>query len=84
MWTQSGSYSLPRVVYWLTALAFVVRVLARLHSGAAAFRVNGYRFFFTMAQSITEGKGIRRPWVPDGPVMAFRVPFYSIFLAELP
>jgi 4-amino-4-deoxy-L-arabinose transferase-like glycosyltransferase len=83
MGIEPGSQPLPRAVYWLTALAFVVRVLVRLHSGAAAFWVNGYKFFFVMAQSIAEGKGIRLPWVPDGPLTAFRVPFYSIFLAGI-
>ncbi len=83
MGIELKSESLPRAVYWLTALAFIVRVVVRLHSGAAAFWVNGYRFFFIMAQSMAEGKGIRLPWVENGPLTAFRVPLYSIFLAGI-
>jgi 4-amino-4-deoxy-L-arabinose transferase-like glycosyltransferase len=70
---------LPSAVYWLALLAFGLRVAARLHSGIADFWVNGYRFFFAMAQNIAEGKGIGI----EGAATAFRVPLYPIFLAGL-
>jgi 4-amino-4-deoxy-L-arabinose transferase-like glycosyltransferase len=71
--------ALPSAVYWLAALAFALRIAVRLHSGIADFWVNGYRFYFDMAQSIAAGKGI----AIDGAPTAFRVPLYSIFLAGL-
>jgi hypothetical protein len=83
MGISSGDQTLPRAVCWFTALAFVLRVITRLHSGAAAFWVNGYRFFFVMAQSIAAGKGIRLPFVENGPLTAFRVPLYPMFLAAI-
>ncbi len=70
---------LPHAVYWLAFLAFILRILARLHSGIAGFWVNGYTFFFAMAQNIAAGKGIGI----DGTPTAFRVPLYPIFLAAL-
>lgn len=71
--------NLPHAVYWFTLLAFVLRMLARLHTGAADFWVNGYSFFFDMAQNIAAGKGIGI----EGSLTAFRVPLYPIFLAAL-
>lgn len=71
--------NLPRAVYWFTLLAFVLRVLVRLHTGAADFWVNGYGFFFDMAQSIASGNG----FAIDGMTTALRVPFYPIVLAGL-
>jgi hypothetical protein len=71
--------NLPEGVYWLTVLAFVLRVIARIHSGVVGFWVNGYTFFFAMAQNIAHGKGIGI----DGSPTAFRVPLYPLFLAVL-
>ena len=71
--------NLPRAVYWFSILAFALRIVARLHTGIADFWVNGYTFFFDMAQSIAAGKGIAIEGVPT----AFRVPLYPIFLAAL-
>lgn len=71
--------NLPQAVYWFTVLAFALRMVARLHTGAADFWVNGYTFFFDMAQNIAAGKGIAL----GGVATAFRVPLYSIFLAAL-
>ena len=71
--------NLPAAVYWFTLLAFVLRMIARLHTGAADFWVNGYTFFFDMAQSIAAGKGI----AIEGIRTASRVPFYPIFLAAV-
>jgi hypothetical protein len=71
--------NLPRAVYWLTVLAFVLRVIARIHSGVADFWVNGYTFFFAMAQNIAQGKGIGI----DGSPTAFRVPLYPLLLAAI-
>jgi hypothetical protein len=71
--------NLPRAVYWFSFLAFALRLIARLHTGIADFWVNGYTFFFDMAQSIAAGKGIAIEGVPT----AFRVPLYPIFLAAL-
>ena len=71
--------NLPQAVYWFTLVTFVLRMIARLHTGAADFWVNGYTFFFDMAQNIAAGKGIGI----DGNPTAFRVPLYPIFLAVL-
>jgi hypothetical protein len=70
---------LPQAVYWFTLAAFVLRIMARLHTGAVDFWVNGYAFFFDIAQNIAAGKGIGI----DGVATAFRVPLYPIFLAAL-
>jgi len=70
---------LPKAVYGLTLLGFLLRAMARLHSGAADFWVNGYTFFWAIAQNIAAGKGIGIGGVPT----AFRVPIYPIFLAGL-
>lgn len=72
--------NLPRAVYWLSLLAFALRLGARLCSGIAAFWVNGYIFFFQLAQSIAAGKGYAQP---DGTLTAFRVPAYPVLLAAL-
>jgi hypothetical protein len=53
--------------------------MARLHSGIADFWLNGYSFFFAIAQNIAQGKGIGIEGAPT----AFRVPLYPIFLAAL-
>jgi hypothetical protein len=71
--------NLPQAVYWFTLLAFVLRMIARIHSGIDGFWVNGYSFFFDIAQNIAAGKGIAIGGVPT----AFRVPLYPIFLAAL-
>ena len=71
---------LPHAVYWLTAAAFVLRLIARLCQGIDAFWVNGYSLFFEFAQSIAVGKGIA---VANGVPTAFRVPLYPILLAGL-
>jgi len=71
--------ALPSSVYGFAALAFALRIAVRLYSGITDFWVNGYTFFFEMAQSIAQGKGIAIEGVPT----AFRVPLYPIFLAGL-
>jgi hypothetical protein len=83
MATRSGNQALPRGVYWFAALAFILRIVARLHTGAADFWVNSYTFFFAMAQSIAAGKGITLSGIENGPPTAFRVPLYPIFLAGI-
>ncbi len=69
----------PGAVYWLSFLAFALRLSARLHTGIADFWVNGYSFFFEMARNLAAGKGIAIEGVPT----AFRVPLYPILLAGL-
>jgi len=72
--------NLPRAVYWLAALAFTLRILARLYyGGVAGLWVSGYSFFFDVAQSIAAGKGISQAGFPVG----YRVPLYPILLAGL-
>ncbi|MGH9589623.1 MAG: glycosyltransferase family 39 protein [Terracidiphilus sp.] len=71
---------LPRAVYWIAALAIPLRIVARLYyTGITSFWVDGYIFFFNLAQSIAHGQGIAR----DGMATGFRTPLYSIFLAGL-
>lgn len=71
---------LPRAVYWIAAFAIPLRIVARLYySGITNFWVDGYTFFFNLAQSIARGQGIALDGTPTG----FRTPLYSIFLAGL-
>jgi phosphate/sulfate permease len=72
--------NLPREVYWFAALAFALRIVARLlYSGVARFWIDGYTFFFDLAQSIAHGQGFSSGGIPTG----FRTPLYPIFLAGL-
>jgi 4-amino-4-deoxy-L-arabinose transferase-like glycosyltransferase len=72
--------NLPRAVYWFAALAFALRVVARLfYTGIVDFWIYGYGFFFELAQSIAQGLGFS----VGGPPTAFRVPLYPILLAGL-
>src|ERR1700722_4762688 len=72
--------NLPRAVYWFAALAFALRIVARLfYTGLADFWIYGYGFFFELAQSIAQGTGFS----VGGPPTAFRVPLYPILLAGL-
>jgi len=76
---QGLSLKLPRAVYWFTLAAFALRLIARLATGIAGFWVNGYAFFFEMAQNIARGRGIALGELPT----ALRVPVYPLFLAAL-
>jgi 4-amino-4-deoxy-L-arabinose transferase-like glycosyltransferase len=69
-----------RNLLWIVLLAFTLRFVARWHSGEADFWVNGYTFFFEIAQNIIAGKGIA---LDGGPPTAFRVPVYPAFLAAV-
>jgi hypothetical protein len=70
----------PRAVWWFVALAFAVRVVARLfHTSGNEFWVEGYTFFFDIAQSIAAGQGISM----GGTAETFRVPLYPLVLAAL-
>jgi len=72
--------NLPRAVYWFAALAFALRIVARLfYTGIEGFWIYGYGFFFDLAQSIAQGRGYSLGGVPTG----FRVPLYSILLAGI-
>src|SRR5262249_45870134 len=66
-----------RKLLWIVVLVFLVRVAVRWYTGGTDFWVNGYTFFFELAQNIAAGNGI----VYDGSPTAFRVPLYSAFLA---
>lgn len=69
-----------RAIYWIAGVAFALRLVVRVFGGIDQFWVNGYTFFFDLAQSIASGHGIA---FPGGPPTAFRVPLYSILLAGL-
>jgi 4-amino-4-deoxy-L-arabinose transferase-like glycosyltransferase len=71
---------LDPAVYWIAAGAFVLRLVARVVQGIDLFWVNGYTFFFDIAENIAGGKGIA---AANGVPTAFRVPLYPIFLAAL-
>jgi hypothetical protein len=78
---EPSTFKIPGAVYLLVALAFVVRIVARhFHGSADDFWVNGYTFFFEIAQGIAAGKGIG---FTDGTPETFRVPLYSLVLAGL-
>jgi 4-amino-4-deoxy-L-arabinose transferase-like glycosyltransferase len=68
-------------IFWkilgIVFVAFAMRVVVRCYSGSADFWVNGYTFFFALAQNIADGKGIS---ISEGNPTAFRVPLYPIFL----
>jgi 4-amino-4-deoxy-L-arabinose transferase-like glycosyltransferase len=80
MRNEGSRPGLDPAVNWITAGAFVLRLVARLLQGIDAFWVNGYTFFFDIARNIAAGKGIA---AANGIPTAFRVPFYPIFLAGL-
>jgi 4-amino-4-deoxy-L-arabinose transferase-like glycosyltransferase len=69
--------------YWkllgIVLVAFAIRVAVRYHAGSADFWVNGYSFYFHLAQKIA-AKGISF-W--DGPPTAGRAPLYPAFLAGI-
>jgi dolichyl-phosphate-mannose-protein mannosyltransferase len=72
--------NLPSAVYWFAALAFALRIVARLlYAGFADFLSHGYDFFFELAQSIAQGQGFAQNGAPS----SFRVPLYPILLAGL-
>ena len=80
MMSRIKKLDLPCAVYWVAALAIPLRIVARLYySGITNFWVDGYIFFFNLAQSIAHGQGIAQ----DGVATGFRTPLYSIFLAGL-
>jgi hypothetical protein len=79
MLLQLRKRNLPRAVYWLMALAFVLRLGVRFCMGSDNFFESGYSFFFEIAQSIAKGNGFS----PYGVSTAFRVPLYPILLAGL-
>jgi 4-amino-4-deoxy-L-arabinose transferase-like glycosyltransferase len=65
---------------WIAIVAFALRFAVRWHSGESDFWMNGYTFFFDLAQNIARRNGIGF----DGePATAFRVPLYPIFLAAV-
>ncbi len=66
-------------LFWIVTFAFVFRAAVRLYSGEADFWVNGYGFFFELAKSVAEGKGI----AVNGVTTIFRVPLYPLVLAAL-
>lgn len=71
---------MPCAVFWIAALAIPLRIVARLcYTGIANFWVDGYTFFFDLAQSIAHGQGIAL----NGAATGFRTPLYSIFLSGL-
>jgi Dolichyl-phosphate-mannose-protein mannosyltransferase len=72
--------NLPRAVYGFAAIAFSLRIVARLlYTGRTDFWTSGYGFFFELAQSIAQGQGFS----VGGPPTAFRVPLYPTLLAAL-
>ena len=71
---------LYRKLIGISVLAFVVRVAVRCFSGGLDFWVNGYSFFFALAQNIAAGNGYTLDSVH---ATAFRVPLYPFFLATV-
>jgi 4-amino-4-deoxy-L-arabinose transferase-like glycosyltransferase len=75
-----SALTIYRKLIWIFALAFLLRVGLRLHSGSADFWVNGYTFFFDLAKNLAAGNGYAFPGMP---ATSFRVPLYPLFLAAL-
>jgi 4-amino-4-deoxy-L-arabinose transferase-like glycosyltransferase len=65
-------------LWWILIFAFAARVAVRWQLGEEGFWVNGYTFFFDLAQNIAHGKGIT---LDGGLATAFRVPLYPTLLA---
>jgi hypothetical protein len=63
--------NLPQAVYWFTLLAFVLRMIARLHTGAADFWVNDYVFFLLWPKTSLQERGLG--------LMAWRQQFEFLF-----
>jgi 4-amino-4-deoxy-L-arabinose transferase-like glycosyltransferase len=78
-WANSEPQSYRNLLL-IVFVAFAVRVAVRWYSGAEDFWVNGYGFFFELAQNIVAGNGIT---FGDGLLTAFRVPLYPAFLAAV-
>ena len=70
--------------YWkllgIIFVAFALRVAVRCYSGSEDFWINGYTFFFTIAQNMAAGKSIS---VGDFRYAGARVPLYPAFLAAV-
>ena len=56
--------------------AVVLRVAWRVHMGSDDFFVNGYSFYYTMAEDLVSGSGRAYGWG-----YAMRMPLYPLFLA---
>jgi hypothetical protein len=74
----------PLAIYcklmWIVLLAFAARFAVRGYFGEADFWINGYTFFFDLAQNIAAGDGYA---FDSMPATAFRVPLYPLFLAAV-
>ena len=68
------------VLVGIALVAFMARLVMRLHSGSADFWENGYSFYFDLARSIAAGKGLA---FEGESLTAFRVPGYPLFLAAV-
>src|SRR5262245_42327654 len=77
---MTKQWTYQKLLFAIIATAFVLRVAVRCYLGIEDFWVNGYTFFFSIAQSIAAGKGIA---LANGPLTAFRVPLYPVFLAAV-
>jgi 4-amino-4-deoxy-L-arabinose transferase-like glycosyltransferase len=70
--------------YWkllgIIFVAFALRVAVRCYSGSADFWINGYTFYFKIAQHIATGEGTS---FADARFAAARVPLYPAFLAAV-
>jgi len=64
----------------ILAFAFIVRIAVRAASGAEFFWKNSYIFYYNLAHSMAIGAGYS---AYGGRPTAFRVPFYSIFIAAV-
>jgi hypothetical protein len=69
-----------KLLWTIIFAAFAARVAVRCYSGGEDFWVNGYAFFFNLAENIAAGKGFA---FDDGPPTAVRVPMYAAFLAAV-
>jgi 4-amino-4-deoxy-L-arabinose transferase-like glycosyltransferase len=76
--SQTDDLQTYRIILWIVFAAFTIRVVVRYYFGSEDFWVNGYGFFFDLAQNIAAGNGLT---YTDTPPASFRVPIYSAFLA---
>src|SRR5262249_49155199 len=74
--TSTSTFQFYHKLLWIVFAAFAIRVAVRLYVGSEDFWVNGYSFFFGLAQAIAAGNGMA-----FSESTAFRVPLYPAFLA---
>ena len=75
-----SNFIVTKYLWPILIFAFILRAGVRLHLGETEFWINGYTFFFDIAENIAGGKGMG---LDSDFATAIRVPVYPIFLATV-